>query len=239
MAPWRAADFFLSSFNPLFGAHMKIFISSLITGFEPLRSAARSAIQVLRHEPVMAEDFGARPTSPQVACLQGVRDSDLVVLILGDRYGYVQGTSGVSPTHEEYLEARGKKPILMFVQEGVERDEQQAKFVSEAQSWQQGQYRAGFKTADELRDLVTRAIHDYQLANAAGHLDTAALSEAAAELLPKARRNNYSGSPPIPESDDMGYQSDMLLSRVALLSSIMTRCLCRALVKRACRLVTN
>ena len=88
MAPWRAADFFLSSFNPLFGAHMKIFISSLITGFEPLRSAARSAIQVLRHEPVMAEDFGARPTSPQVACLQGVRDSDLVVLSLGDRYGY-------------------------------------------------------------------------------------------------------------------------------------------------------
>jgi hypothetical protein len=195
MAPRRAADVFLSSFKPLFEAHMKIFISSLITGFEPLRSAARSAIQVLRHEPVMAEDFGARPTSPQVACLQGVRDSDLVVLILGDRYGYVQGTSGVSPIHEEYLEARGKKPILMFVQEGVERDEQQAKFVSEAQSWQQGQYRAGFKTADELRDLITRAIHDYQLANAAGHLDTAALSEAAAELLPKARRNDYSGSP--------------------------------------------
>lgn len=174
---------------------MKIFVSSLIAGFEPLRSAARSAIQLLRHEPVMAEDFGARATSPQLACLQGVRDSDLVVLILGDRYGNVQGTSGVSPTHEEYLEARGKKPVLMFVQEGVECDEQQAKFVSQAQSWQQGHFRAGFKTADELKDLVTRAVHDYQLANAAGPLDAAALSKTAAELLPEARRNSYSGSP--------------------------------------------
>ena len=142
---------------------MKVFISSLITGFEPFREAARSAIRTLRHEPVVAEEFGARPHSPQIACLQGIRSADIVVLILGERYGYVQGSSGVSPTHEEYLEARGTKPILMFVQEGVERDDQQAKFISEVQAWQAGHFRAGFKTAEELRDLVTRAIHDYQL----------------------------------------------------------------------------
>jgi len=45
---------------------MKIFISSLIGGFEEFRSAARSAIVALRHEPIMAEDFGAKPTSPQI-----------------------------------------------------------------------------------------------------------------------------------------------------------------------------
>ena len=174
---------------------MKIFISSLIGGFEQFRAAARSAIVALRHEPVVAEDFGARPNSPQTACLQGVRSSDLVVLILGSRYGFVQGSSGVSPTHEEYLEARGSKPILMFVQEGVERDEHQAKFISEVGAWQAGHFRAGFKTADELRDLVTRAVHDYQLANAAGPLDTAALSAAASALLPKARQNSQAASP--------------------------------------------
>jgi hypothetical protein len=32
----------------------------------------------------MAEDFGAVPSSPQVACLQGVRQSDIVVLVLGE-----------------------------------------------------------------------------------------------------------------------------------------------------------
>jgi hypothetical protein len=174
---------------------MKVFISSLIGGFEEFRAAARSAIIALRHEPVVAEDFGAQPNSPQIACLQGLRAADLVVLILGGRYGYVQGTSGVSPTHEEYLEARGRKPILTFVQSGVDRDEQQAKFISEVSEWQTGHFRESFKTADELRNLVTRAIHDFQLANAAGPLDVGALSAAALGLLPKARQNSQASSP--------------------------------------------
>lgn len=174
---------------------MKIFVSSLIGGFEQFRAAARSAIVALRHEPVVAENFGAQANSPQIACLQGVRSADLVVLILGARYGFVQGSSGVSPTHEEYLEARGTKPILMFVQEGVEREEAQAKFISDAGTWQAGHFRAGFKTADELRDLVTRAIHDYQLANAAGPLDVSAMSAAALDMLPKARQSSHSSSP--------------------------------------------
>lgn len=174
---------------------MKIFISSLIGGFEEFRAAARSAIVALGHEPVVAEDFGAKTSSPQIACLQGLRSADLVVLILGERYGYVQGSSGVSPTHEEYLEARGKKPILTFVQSGVDRDEQQAKFVSVVSDWQTGHFRESFKTADELRNLATRAIHDFQLANAAGPLDAGAVSAAALELLPKARRNSQVSSP--------------------------------------------
>lgn len=176
---------------------MRVFISSLIGGFEDQRAAARSAIVALRHEPVVAEDFGAQPTSPQIACLQGVRSADLVVLILGARYGFVQGASGVSPTHEEYLEAQGRKPILMFVQEGVEREAPQAKFISDVGAWQSGHFRAGFKTADELRDLVTRAIHDFELANAAGPLDTAALTATALALLPKARQNSHASSPVI------------------------------------------
>jgi len=36
---------------------MKIFISSLIKGFEPFRTAARAAVKTLRHEAIMAEDF--------------------------------------------------------------------------------------------------------------------------------------------------------------------------------------
>lgn len=174
---------------------MKIFISSLIGGFEEYRAAARSAIVALRHEPVAAEDFGALTASPQIACLQGLRSSDLVILILGARYGSVQGTSGVSPTHEEFLEAKGRKPILVFVQAGVEREEQQTKFISDVSEWQTGHYRESFKTADELRNLVTGAIHNYQLANASAPLDIAALSAAAMALLPEARRNNGGGSP--------------------------------------------
>ena len=80
---------------------MKVFVSSVISGFEPFRSAARTAVETLRHEPIMAEDFGASARSPQVACLQGLRDADLVILALGDAYGPVQSGSGISATHEE------------------------------------------------------------------------------------------------------------------------------------------
>src|SRR5437867_11552552 len=115
---------------------MKIFISSLVSGFEPFREAAKSAVVTLRHEPIMAEDFGSQPNSPQVACLQGVRSADLVILLLGARYGYSQGASGLSPTHEEYLEARDTKPMLVFVEGGIEREPEQARFLSEVQAWQ-------------------------------------------------------------------------------------------------------
>jgi hypothetical protein len=100
---------------------MKIFISSLILGMDPFRAAAREAVTTLRHEPIMAEDFGASPNSPQIACLTGVRQADLVVSMLGKDYGALQ-PSGLSATHEEYREAKGQKPVLAFVQSGVDRE---------------------------------------------------------------------------------------------------------------------
>jgi hypothetical protein len=172
---------------------MKIFISSVISGLEPFREAAKSAITTLRHEPVMAEDLGAQPNSPQIACLKGVRSSDLVILLLGECYGFPQGSSRVSPTHEEYLEARDTKPILVFVQDGGVREPKQSKFVAEVQAWQSGHFRDAFETPEQLKDLVSRAIHDYQLAHAAGPLDVAALIQTAVEMLPRPHRGSHSG----------------------------------------------
>lgn len=170
---------------------MKVFISSLISGMEQERAAAKRAIEALRHEAVMAEDFGARASSPQVACLTGLRQADLVVLILGARYGAKQG-SGLSATHEEYREARGNKPVLTFVQEG-EAEVDQAAFIDEAGSWESGLFRASFSTPDELRDLVTRALHDYAVAHASAPLDPSALAGRARELLPDSGRDRSTG----------------------------------------------
>ncbi len=174
---------------------MKIFISSLISGFEPFREAARAAVATLRHEAIMAEDLAAQPNSPQIACLQGVRSADLVLLLMGARYGNPQSPSGLSPTHQEYLEARDTKPMLVFVQAGVECEPEQAKFLSEVQAWEGGHFRDAFKTPEHLKDLVTRAIHEYQLSHAAAPLDVAGLIETAKGLLPRTRQGNQSGSP--------------------------------------------
>src|SRR5258708_2827908 len=116
--------------------------------FAEYRAAAEWAATTLRHTVIKAEDFGASPSSPQQVCLAGVRAADIVVLILGQRYGAVQ-PSGLSATHEEYREARNEqKAILVFVQEGVTREPKQSEFVTEARTWNAGAFTASFSTVE-------------------------------------------------------------------------------------------
>ncbi len=149
---------------------MQVFISSVISGMEPYRDAAARAVRTLGHEPRMAEDYGASPDTPQRACLAGVRDADVVVLLLGDRYGHRQ-ESGLSATHEEYREAKERRPVLAFVQEEVEREAAQQDFVREVQDWSSGHYTASFSTPEDLREAVTRGLHQLELSRAAGPVD--------------------------------------------------------------------
>ena len=70
--------------------NVKVFISSVIAGMEDHRAAAREAAESLGYTVIAAEDFRASPSSPQQVCLEGVRDADVVVLLLGARYGTPQ-----------------------------------------------------------------------------------------------------------------------------------------------------
>ena len=169
---------------------MRIFISSLITDFETQRTAARRAVTTLRHEPVMAEDFGAQPNSPQIACMQGLRSSDMMVLILGEHYGFVPPNSTLSATHQEYREARETKPVVAFVQEGISPGPEQAAFIAEVQAWEGGLFRGGFVAADDLQDSVTRALHDVTLANATGPVDEQEMAARALAMLPPENKNH-------------------------------------------------
>lgn len=166
---------------------MKVFVSSLIRGFEDFRSAAVRAAQTLKHQVSRAEDFGASADTPQRVCLAGVRGADVVILILGARYGDPQGDSDLSPTHEEYREAREGGSVLVFIQEGVEREPRQAALVTEVQEWSRGQFTAGFRTADDLRDAVTSALHEFEILRRTGDVDEAALLARAQGHLPDRR----------------------------------------------------
>jgi hypothetical protein len=168
---------------------MRIFISSLISGFEPQRAAARRAVITLRHDPVMAEDFGAQPNSPQIGCLQGLRGSDMVVLILGQDYGCVPAGSSLSATHQEYREARETKPILAFVQQGISPGPEQAAFIAEVQGWEGGLFRGGFVGADDLQDGITRALHDVTLASATAPVDEQEMTARSVAMLEPENRN--------------------------------------------------
>jgi hypothetical protein len=166
---------------------MRVFISSLIDGFAELRNAAADAISTLGHEPRRAEDFPASPDSPRHACLQGVRDADAVVLILAAHYGFPQ-PSGLSATHEEYREARDSRPVLVFIQRDVAPEVRELDFIREVQSWERGHYTAQFVDALDLRDRVTRALHEFTLAKASAPLDHDELASRARALVPAALR---------------------------------------------------
>jgi hypothetical protein len=144
------------------------------------RSAVREAIEQLDHDPIMAEQSGGQPNSSQVACLNGVRDSAAVVLVLAERYGTKQ-PSGLSATHEEYREARKGRQVFAFVKGGINADADQAKFLSEVQAWDSGLHRRTYKTAADLRKEVTNTLHrwQWQLSNAAAPLDPSELSKRA------------------------------------------------------------
>jgi hypothetical protein len=189
---------------------MKVFISSLISGFEPFRAAARSAVKSLGHQPIMAEEFGAKPSSPQIACLQGLRDSDLMILLLSGRYGAVPAGSRVSPTHEEYLEARESKQILLFVQEGVNTEPAQAALIADAQGWHGGLFRAGFRNPEELRDQITAAIHNFELAHVAGPVNSQQLLASAEALLSRESRGSAQLGPLLRVSIVGGPQQQVL-----------------------------
>lgn len=161
---------------------MKVFLSSVISGFEVYRDAAAAAAKTLEHEVIRAEEFAASPTSPQRACLAEARAADAVLLILGARYGTRQA-SGLAPTHEEYREVRDDDKVLVFVQRGVTMEPEQKAFVDEVQGWEAGKYTDRFGTPEELSAAVTKALHRFELERVAGPVDAKdLLSRAHAEL---------------------------------------------------------
>ena len=161
---------------------MKVFISSVISGFETFREAAARAIKGLGYEVVRAEDFGSSASSPQQACLAGMREADLAILLLGTRYG-VKQASGLSATHEEYREARGRRPVLAFVQDGVEYEPEQEAFIQEVRQWEDGNLTADFSTGEDLRDAVSGALHRHAIAAASDPIDEREMLARAQEVI--------------------------------------------------------
>lgn len=139
---------------------MKVFISSVMQGFEEFRDAARDAIKECGHDVVMAEDFPSSPEDSRTACLAGVRNSDLLMLLAGTRYGS-ETQAGIAPTVEEYWEARlSAKPVLVFVQdiEGCNREKALTEFLSRIGRWESGHHRSSFSSTDGLKSAVKHAL---------------------------------------------------------------------------------
>lgn len=158
---------------------MKVFISSLIGGYGAFRQAVADGAETLRCDVLRAEDFGARPETPQQACLTAVREADVVVLLLGSQYGAEQ-PSGRSATYEEWQEAvREQRPVLVFIETLAEREPAQEAFIADVEAWAAGRFRESFSTPEELTRKVIRGLHDLSIAGPADETEMRARAEAA------------------------------------------------------------
>ncbi len=99
-----------------------VFISSTIADLHYLRDALREAVEDLAYRPVMSEygDIGyISDTTAAGSCYRTVRQCQLVVLVVGCRYGETD-KDGLSVTHREFLAAQDSRiPIITFAEAKV------------------------------------------------------------------------------------------------------------------------
>ena len=167
----------------------RVFISSIMEGYEAFRDAAAEGIRRAGCDPVRAEDFPASSTSPRNACLDGVRSADAVVLLLGSRYGSI-APSGISATEEEYNEARHThKRIFVFLENVASREPRQEEFVQKVQNYIGGHWRKVYSKPHDLTRLIPEAIRaeDLMSAQASENVMVEKLMESLSSMPPEAQ----------------------------------------------------
>lgn len=149
---------------------IKVFISSIIKGYEDRRDAAEDAIlcsnrdEGFNFEVIRAENFPAQgKKSPQRACLDGVNGSDIYLGIYGESYGWINPMSNKSPTEEEFDEARedkNRQHIFAFVEETESKEPRQLEFLKKVEDYVEGRFRKKFANIDALKYEVARALRN-------------------------------------------------------------------------------
>lgn len=137
---------------------LRVFVSSVVDGFQDLRAAARRGIERAGAEPILVnEDLPATFSSSRNACLDLVQSSDLYLMIVGARGGWT-APSGKLVVEEELEHARKRKiPQLVFLQ-SVPRDADADRLASAVSNYTDGVFRKTFSTSTELEGLVESAV---------------------------------------------------------------------------------
>lgn len=103
-------------------SQLKVFISSTCFDLTQIRSDLFDFLSNCGYQPILSElsTFSIDPNNDTLFnCIQNVADTDILVLIIGNRYGYITDT-GKSITNTEYLYAKEKGiPIYIFVHKSL------------------------------------------------------------------------------------------------------------------------
>jgi hypothetical protein len=95
---------------------LTVFLCSTQAELGPEREAVLAAVRRLQLQHDAMEFFGAREGRPLETCLEEVRKSDILVVVIGHRYGTFVSGQKISYTEAEYQEGhRLGKPCLVYI----------------------------------------------------------------------------------------------------------------------------
>jgi len=137
----------------------KVFVSSTINDLMNERVAAEKAIIAVQCEPRMSDKtFTAVDANSFDACMTELEESDIYILILGERYGWEY--KGKSVTEWEYLKAiELKKPRIVFNLAYIRnREVKQNEFINGVGDFDAGRFWKTAKDVFELRDEIEKAL---------------------------------------------------------------------------------
>lgn len=174
-----------------------VFISSVITGFEGVRQAARAAVESVGGQALMFETAGASPQSSQRALLDLVARADIYLILLGARYGE-KGQSGFSPTEDEFNHANHLNKPIIGLRQTVEMEPEQIEFVRRVGgNWEDGRFYDSFTDESDVALKVVKALTNLRNLGDIGSLGPPAQERAAALAAGDSQRDGfYSGGSP-------------------------------------------
>lgn len=162
---------------------LSVFLCSTFVDLAQERQRVLEAIRLLQLQHDSMEFFGARPGSPLETCLEEVRKSDVLVILVGHRYGSLVPDLPLSFPEAEYEEgfSLGKHCLAYLVDENVpvlpRNMEQDAEGIRRLQRWKEVLQRrhtvARFSNSADLAVRVTadlaREVQKFETASDATH----------------------------------------------------------------------
>lgn len=153
--------------NPL--DKFAVMISSTLEDLERERDAADGALKALRLTRFRAETLGTVSLTPREWCELMAVQCDILVLMIGERYGHVLEPEGISVVEFEYNVARDadRDKILVYIQEGVRRtDTRQEKFLKRVKEFNDGHVTSTFTTPEDLSEQIPRDVQRWLTSHA-------------------------------------------------------------------------
>ena len=149
----------LSAWNSLISellVKFRAMISSTIKDLAQERDAVDRALRTVNLKGFRSEIIGSRPETPEAICASQAEQCHIFILITGERYGHMIESRGISVVEFEYQIARAQDPgkILVYIKEGVIREQRLEEFVDRLKHFQSGYFASFFTTPEELFERI-------------------------------------------------------------------------------------